>query len=68
MSAIEEFDEWYNELPLSVQGEILRHILNNKCQVSCEGFYSGSHGVLEKGLFVAPSGNSVQNKCPICGK
>ncbi len=68
MSVIKNFDDWYGKLSSEDKGKILRHILNTKCQVSCEGFHAGPHGTLQKGLFVAPSGNSVQKICPICGK
>lgn len=68
MSAIKNFDDWYEKLSPSDQSKILEHILNNKCQVACEGFHAGPHGVLQKGLFVAPSGSSALKKCPVCGK
>lgn len=68
MSATRIFDEWYENLSSNEQSELLGHILNTKCNVTCEGFHSGPHGVLQKGLFVAPSASAVQNKCPLCGR
>lgn len=68
MSVVKTFDDWYEKLSSSDQNKILEHVLNNKCQVACEGFHAGPHGVLQKGLFVAPSGISAQSKCPVCGK
>lgn len=68
MSVIKTFDNWYENLSSSDKSKVLEHVLNNKCQISCEGFHTGPHGVLEKGLFVAPSGSSVKSKCPVCGR
>ncbi|EPY4332247.1 TPA: hypothetical protein U3Z39_000632 [Klebsiella pneumoniae] len=68
MSVIKTFDDWYEKLPSEDKNKILEHIINKKCQITCEGFHAGPHGILQKGLFVAPSGNSAQNKCPVCGK
>jgi hypothetical protein len=68
MSVIKIFDEWYEKLTPSQQSEVLKYVINNKCQISCEGFHAGSHGILQKGLFVAPSGNLSQTKCAVCGK
>ncbi len=68
MSVIKTFDDWYEKLSSEDKSNILRHIINTKCQVACEGFHAGPHGTLQKGLFVAPSGSSAQKKCPVCGK
>ncbi len=68
MSCIKTFDLWYENLSLGDKNKILEHIINKKCQVTCEGFHAGPHGTIQKGLFVAPSGSSAQKKCPVCGK
>lgn len=69
MSVTETFDKWYTSLSDDEKNEILKHIINKKCQIACEGFYAGPAGTtLRKGLFVAPSGNVSLNKCPVCGK
>ena len=67
MSVTKTFDDWYEKLSSSEQSEVLGHVLNQKCQVGCEGFHTGPHGVLTKGLFVASSGSSSQDKCLLCG-
>jgi hypothetical protein len=67
MSVVKNFDEWYEKLTSEEKKEVLGHILNTKCQISCEGFHAGPAGLLTKGLFVAPSGSTVK-VCPICGR
>ncbi|WP_338804360.1 hypothetical protein WDV76_02190 [Xenorhabdus griffiniae] len=66
MSIIKTFDDWYEKLSLSDQNKILEHILNNKHQAGCEGFHAGPSGVIQEGLFAAPSGVSVKDRCPVC--
>ena len=68
MSVIKIFDGWYEKLTASEKSELLEYVLNNKCQISCEGFHAGPHGILQKGLFVAPSGSLSAGKCAVCGK
>ncbi len=68
MSVIKTFDDWYEKLSSEDKNKILEHIINTKCKITCEGFHAGPHGILKKGLFVAPSGSSAQKKCPVCGK
>lgn len=68
MSVTKTFDDWYEKLSSTEQSEILGHVLNNKCELACEGFHSGPHGVVTEGLFVASSGNTAQSKCALCGK
>lgn len=68
MSVINTFDEWYAKLSSDDKQKLLGHILNTKCNVACEGFHSGPHGVLQKGLFVAPAASASQNKCALCGR
>lgn len=68
MSVIKTFDDWYEKLSATEKSEILEHVINKKCQLTCEGFHAGPSGVLQKGLFVAPSGSASQGKCPVCGK
>lgn len=68
MSATQMFDQWYNKLDKDQQEEVLQHVLNKKCNLVCEGFYAGPSGTFMKGLFVAPSGVSQTNLCPVCGQ
>ncbi|MEX9873969.1 hypothetical protein AB7X03_10855 [Providencia rettgeri] len=69
MSVIKNFDDWYEKLSWEDKNKILGYIIKVKCKIDgCEGFYAGPHGALQEGLFVAPSGSSVQKKCPVCGK
>lgn len=67
MSVTKTFDDWYEKLTSAEKTEILRHVLNTKCKISCEGFHAGPSGLLKKGLFVAPSGSTAK-ACPVCGK
>lgn len=67
MSVTKTFDDWYETLKVEDQTKILSHILNKKCQISCEGFHAGPTGLVTKGLFVAPSGSAAK-VCPVCGK
>jgi hypothetical protein len=67
MSVKRVFDEWFNKLTPNEKSEVLGHILNNHCNVACEGFYTGPTGLQTRGVFVAPSG-STSRVCKICGK
>lgn len=67
MSATQMFDQWYNNLREDQKEEVLQHVLNKKCNLVCEGLFTGPTGMFTKGLFVAPSGTSQSNLCPLCG-
>ena len=67
MSVTNTFDVWYEQLTSTEKSEVLKHVLNTKCNVICEGFHAGPAGSVSKGLFVAPSGSTAR-VCPICGK
>ena len=67
MSVTKIFDDWYENLTSDEKNKILKHILNTKCVLACEGFYAGPTGQMKEGLFVAPAGLAAK-VCPICGK
>lgn len=69
MTAIEQFDKWYNQLSQLEKSELISHIISSKLQVCNEGFYTGPTGnMLTKGLYTGPAGQLVSNLCPRCGK
>lgn len=68
MSAIQEFENWYNRLTERDKSNLLSHILETKITSCNEGVYTGPSGMVIKGLFAGPSGNSNSDRCPHCGK
>ena len=68
MSAIKDFDVWYEKLTLDEKKEVVLYIINNKFRPLNEGFYGGPSGTLIRGLFAGPSGQTQSQRCPVCGK
>jgi len=69
MSAIEQFETWYDKLSTKEQKDLLGHILSSKLSIVTEGFHTGPFGdILARGYYSGPAGQSQSISCPYCGK
>ena len=69
MSAVNDFDAWYEKLSLEEKRDVVLHIVNNKFRPLNEGYYGGPSGILTRGLYAGPSGQTqTTSRCPVCGK
>lgn len=69
MSAVNDFDVWFNKLLKSEKEEVLAHIFKEKITVATEGLYTGPSGKqLIKGMYVGPSGSTNVQTCSGCGR
>lgn len=67
MSAITDFDRWFNGLNPREKQELLDHIFNRRFVQMNEGLFAGPSGDLVKGMFAGPAA-STQARCPTCGR
>ncbi len=69
MSAVNDFDVWFNKLLKSEQEKVLAHIFEQKITLATEGIHTGPSGKqLTKGMYVGPSGSTSARICTGCGR